>query len=234
MIWVFGASGAIGQAMLAKADAEGVESVGFFRKSVQESSATYTIVVGDLLDESKLSSAIEQALDHGLPDQILIATGLLHNDEFQPEKTFKTMTEAQLLASFRVNTVLPSLIVKHCIASLPKRHALNIGILSARIGSISDNRMGGWHSYRASKAALNMLVKNFALEFTNKYPNTYIIALQPGTTDSALSKPFQSHLPDGQLQTPQETAEYLWKLLASDLKDVSGELIDFQGQIIAP
>ena len=229
----FGASEAIGQAMLAKADQAGVAHMGFFRQSTG-TTATPMILVDDLMDESKLSSAIEQALVHGLPDQIFIATGFLHNQTWQPEKTFKALNETQMLASFQINTVLPSLIVKHCVQALPRKHRVNIGVVSARVGSISDNRMGGWHSYRASKAALNMLVKNFAIEFANKYPKINIVALQPGTTDSALSKPFQSYLPKGQLQSPKRTAQLLWQVITSDLSSENGQLIDFHKKVILP
>jgi len=233
MIWIFGASGAIGSAMINQAAHEQSPCVGFSRQPLPTAQA-HNITVEDYFDSESLQTAIEQALEFGLPDTLFIATGLLHNDQFQPEKTFKSLNEAQMLESFRINTILPSLIVQQCVQALPRRHALNIGVLSARVGSISDNRMGGWHSYRASKAALNMMIKNFALEFANKYPNTHIVALQPGTTDSPLSKPFQKHLPPGQLQTAEYTARCLWQQLTQDLSPLSGELIDFAGHIITP
>lgn len=233
MIWVFGANGAIGQAMLKQAALQGEQTVAFSRRDCIQPLGEQ-IVVEDYFNETRLQAAIAQALALGLPDKIFIATGLLHNGDFQPEKTFKALNETQMMESFRVNTVLPSLIVQQCVKALPRRHALNIGVLSARVGSVSDNRMGGWHSYRASKAALNMLVKNFAIEFANKYPAIQIVALQPGTTDSALSKPFQKHLPAGQLQTPEFSAQCLWQILNQDLTAFNGELIDFEGNVIAP
>jgi len=114
------------------------------------------------------------------------------------------------------------------------RHPTKIGVLSARIGSISDNQLGGWHSYRASKAALNMLVKNIAIELERKRARTRIVAMQPGTTDSRLSQPFQRNLPPGQLQTPDFTANCLIDVLKQLPAEHNGLLVDFTGQVIPP
>jgi NAD(P)-dependent dehydrogenase (short-subunit alcohol dehydrogenase family) len=109
-----------------------------------------------------------------------------------------------------------------------------VGIVSARVGSISDNRLGGWHAYRASKAALNMLIKNFAIELARKNPAHIVVGLQPGTTDSALSAPFQRNVPAGQLQTPDYTAAQLLRVMNTLRPEDSGGLYDFLGLPFAP
>jgi NAD(P)-dependent dehydrogenase (short-subunit alcohol dehydrogenase family) len=104
--------------------------------------------------------------------------------------------------------------------------------LSARVGSISDNRLGGWHSYRASKAALNMLLRNFALETARTHPEGVVVGLHPGTVDSALSQPFQSNLANGQLTTSAQAAANLLSVLASLGPEHSGRVFDFRGEEI--
>ena len=126
------------------------------------------------------------------------------------------------------------MLVKHLVTKLNATSACKIGIVSARVGSISDNRLGGWHAYRASKAALNMLIKNFAIELGRKAPAHIIVGLQPGTTDTALSAPFQRNLPDDQLQTPAYTAEQLLRVMTALQQEDSGSLYDFLGLPFAP
>jgi NAD(P)-dependent dehydrogenase (short-subunit alcohol dehydrogenase family) len=109
-----------------------------------------------------------------------------------------------------------------------------IGILSARVGSISDNRLGGWHAYRASKAALNMHIRNYALELARKRHGPVIVGLQPGTTDTALSAPFQRNVPEDQLQSPEYTAGQLLKVMQHLQAQDSGQLFDFLGLPFEP
>ncbi len=116
----------------------------------------------------------------------------------------------------------------------PEKHPTTIGILSARVGSISDNRLGGWHSYRASKAALNMLIKNFAIELNRMKRPTIIVGLQPGTTATALSAPFQRNVSPDHLQTPEFTASHLLNVMQTRQLSDSGQLFDFMGLPFAP
>jgi NAD(P)-dependent dehydrogenase (short-subunit alcohol dehydrogenase family) len=109
-----------------------------------------------------------------------------------------------------------------------------VGIVSARVGSISDNRLGGWHAYRASKAALNMLITNFAIELARKNPAHIVVGLQPGTTDSPLSAPFQRNVPADQLQTPDYTAAQLLRVMHTLRPEDSGGLYDFLGLPFTP
>jgi len=115
---------------------------------------------------------------------------------------------------------------------MPRADRFVFAALSARVGSISDNGLGGWHSYRASKAALNMLIKNFALEMGRTHPAGVVVGLHPGTVDSALSEPFQSNLPDGQLTKPDDAADNLLGVLAGLGPEQSGQVFDFAGKVV--
>ncbi|MGB0723661.1 MAG: SDR family NAD(P)-dependent oxidoreductase, partial [Gammaproteobacteria bacterium] len=168
------------------------------------------------------------------PDWVLIATGWLHDGNHQPEKRLADLDPAHLARSYQLNAVGPMMLVQALESALPRRHAVRYGLLSARVGSISDNRMGGWHSYRASKAALNMLIRNCAIEWDRARLPRIIVGLQPGTTDTALSAPFQRHLPAGQLQTPEFTAKALIRVMRNLAPEDSGGLFDFEGLPFAP
>ncbi|MDQ5767778.1 SDR family NAD(P)-dependent oxidoreductase [Thiothrix subterranea] len=188
----------------------------------------------DLTDEANIISALQALPDKAELDWVFIATGWLHDDTLQPEKTWRSLDADHLLRSYALNAVGPALLVKHLLAKLNPKHPTTIGILSARVGSISDNRLGGWHSYRASKAALNMLIKNFAIELQRMKRPTIIVGLQPGTTDTALSKPFKRNVPPDHLQTPAFTASHLLKVMQHLRPEDSGELFDFLGVKFAP
>lgn len=188
----------------------------------------------DIGDESSIEEAVRLIPARLSLDWILIATGWLHGERRTPEKTFRDLDASHLLYAYQINAVGPALLLKHLIARLPQASRSTIGILSARVGSISDNRLGGWHAYRASKAALNMLIKNYAIELSRKKPGHVVVGLQPGTTDTALSKPFQRNIPEAQLQSPGFTAEHLFDVMQQlEAKD-SGGLLDFLGQPFEP
>lgn len=188
----------------------------------------------DLTDEASMIAVLQTLPNNAAIDWILIATGWLHDHNTQPEKTWRTLEADHLLRSFTLNTVGPALLVKHLLARLNPKHPTTIGILSARVGSISDNRLGGWHSYRASKAALNMLIKNFAIELNRIKRPTIIVGLQPGTTATALSAPFQRNVAPDQLQTPAFTAQHLIKVMQTRQLGDTGQLFDFMGLAFDP
>ncbi|NCQ64500.1 MAG: SDR family oxidoreductase, partial [Alphaproteobacteria bacterium] len=124
----------------------------------------------------------------------------------------------------------PALIAKHFLPLLPRDRRSVFAALSARVGSISDNGIGGWHSYRASKAALNMLVRNYAIELGRTHKHAVCVALHPGTVDTALSQPFQSNLPEGQLTAPAEAAGNLLRVIDGLTPEDSGHLFDWAGE----
>ena len=188
----------------------------------------------DIGDEQSIRMAAGQ-IPETLPiDWVFIATGWLHDSEHRPEKTYKSLDAEHLLHAYRINAVGPAILVKHLVDRLNPATGSRIGIVSARVGSISDNRLGGWHAYRASKAALNMLIKNYAIELVRKKTAHIVVGLQPGTTDTRLSAPFQRNVPEGQLQTPEYTAKQLLGVMQRLQPDDSGGLYDFLGLPFAP
>ena len=237
VVWVFGASGGIGSAFARVLRSSHPDSrlIGFARDvDAVDAGIFQQVFAFDLLDTESFSQDIAQVSVDDAPDFVLIATGWLHDDSHSPEKTYRNLSAGHLQKSYQFNAIAPSLLIQALLQKFGTKHSMKIGVLSARLGSISDNKMGGWHSYRASKAALNMLIKNFALELKMKRSPITVFAIQPGTTDTRLSAPFQKGLPAGQLQTPNFTAECLWQLFAAVSLEQSGELIDFAGNIIQP
>jgi NAD(P)-dependent dehydrogenase (short-subunit alcohol dehydrogenase family) len=180
------------------------------------------------------SSQAESANPIKSVSQLWIATGFLHNKQFQPERRHEQMSSEALQFAYQMNAVAPMLFLSQWMRHWPRRAPLKIGVLSARVGSISDNRLGGWHSYRASKAALNMLIKNFAIELQRSHPLVTLIGFQPGTTQSPLSSPFTGRVPEEQLQTPEFTASHLLSAMAERSPVDSGLLFDFLGQRFEP
>lgn len=141
------------------------------------------------------------------------ATGLLHDNKLSPEKSLKQISELALQQLFTANSITPILFAKHFAGLMSTTHPAVLAAISARVGSITDNRLGGWYSYRASKAALNMLYKNLAVEMKRVNPNLIVSLLHPGTTDTKLSKPFQSNVPAEKLFSQQQSADYLYNVI---------------------
>jgi NAD(P)-dependent dehydrogenase (short-subunit alcohol dehydrogenase family) len=164
----------------------------------------------ELEDEPSIAAAVAAAAADGPLDLVLVATGVLHDGaRLQPEKSWRSLTPDALAQAFAVNATGPALIAKHALERLATGRRAVFAALSARVGSIEDNRLGGWHAYRASKAALHMLVRGFAIELARRNPTALCVALHPGTVDSRLSKPFQSGVPSGRLFTPAQSAQAL-------------------------
>jgi NAD(P)-dependent dehydrogenase (short-subunit alcohol dehydrogenase family) len=183
----------------------------------------------DLKDEASIAAAAAAMRDIP-PAWVIVATGVLTlPDGTGPERTFKRLDPAVMAEVLALNTIGPALVAKHMLAIMPRGRPFVFAALSARVGSISDNRLGGWHSYRASKAALNMLLKNFALEMARTHPEGVVVGLHPGTVDSALSQPFQNGLAEGQLTAPQQAADNLLRVLAGLKPAHSGRVFDFRG-----
>lgn len=180
---VIGVSGAIGSALLAalQADPRCALALGLSRHSRPAI---------DFADEASIGAAAAAVAGQGPFNLIVNAVGLLHGEHGMPEKKLADLDYARLLATFQVNTLGPALLLRHFAPLLERRRGV-LAMLSARVGSIADNRLGGWYGYRASKAALNMLVKTAAIEVRRSNPNAVLLALHPGTVDSRLSRPFR-------------------------------------------
>lgn len=182
----------------------------------------------DLEDEASIAAAAGRIADGPAPAVIFVATGILHHGE-APERSFRAMTAEHMLRDYRVNTVGPALVAKHFLPLLPRDRRAVFAALSARVGSIGDNRLGGWHSYRASKAALNMIVRNLAIEMARSHPHAIVAGLHPGTVSTGLSEPFQKGVSPEALFTPAVSAGYLLGVLDSLTPADSGGVFAWDG-----
>jgi NAD(P)-dependent dehydrogenase (short-subunit alcohol dehydrogenase family) len=180
---VIGARGGIGQAFvqLLSAHPRCAQVVGLHRQSSPPI---------DFDDEISIENAAKSLCSYDKFHLIINAAGLLHTAEFMPEKKLGDLSYAQLQATFRVNTFGPALALRHFTPLLDSERAV-LALISAKVGSIEDNRLGGWYSYRASKASLNMLLKTAAIEVKRSNPNAVLVSLHPGTVNTGLSKPFK-------------------------------------------
>ena len=161
----------------------------------------------DILDDDTLAEAGRQIAQDGALDLLIVATGLLHRGtDIRPEKSLRQLDASVMAEVFAVNSVGPALVAKHFLPLLARRQRVVAIFLSARVGSIADNRLGGWHSYRASKAALNALVRCFAIELGRSNPEAIVAALHPGTVDTPLSKPFQARIAPPSLFSADQSA----------------------------
>ena len=188
----------------------------------------------DITDEDSIAACAAQLRDEGIaPRLILLATGILHDgDALQPEKTWRDIDATALGRAFAVNATGPALVAKHFLPLLPRRERSVFAALSARIGSIEDNRLGGWIAYRASKAALNMIVRTLSVELARRHPAAIIAGLHPGTVDTALSRPFQGNVPDGKLFDPDDAARRLLAVVDGLQRDDSGSVFAYDGSRI--
>ncbi len=230
---VFGSTGGIGRAMCKTLGARGCERIyAGSRGGAQPDSSAITPFAFELTDEASIAAAAQMMRDDP-PQWVVVATGVLTlADGTGPERTYKRISGEAMAQVLALNTIGPALIAKHMLPLMPRSEPFVFAALSARVGSISDNGLGGWHSYRASKAALNMLLKNFALEMARTHSQGVVVGLHPGTVDSALSEPFQSNLPEGQLTEPGEAAENLLGVLAGLRVADSGRVFDFAGEVV--
>ena len=167
-------------------------------------------------------------------DLVINATGILHDELVTPEKSLINLTSQSMQHLYEIDCIIPSMIAKYFVPKLNNESRSIFAALSARIGSISDNRLGGWYSYRAAKAALNMMIKTISIETKRSNQNAIIVGLHPGTVDSPLSKPFQKTLPKGQLFTPDFSITSMIKTLNQLTIKNTGRLFAFDGEEIAP
>jgi NAD(P)-dependent dehydrogenase (short-subunit alcohol dehydrogenase family) len=179
---VIGASGAIGAAFVAQLEANP-------KCGAVVALQRHTQPRLDFDDEASIAAAAAELAERGPFHLIINAAGVLHGPEFMPEKKLGDLHYEQMLATFRVNAFGPALVLRHFSPLLDKERAV-LAVISAKVGSIEDNRLGGWYSYRASKAALNMFLKTAAIEVKRSKPNAVLVALHPGTVNSNLSRPY--------------------------------------------
>ena len=229
---VFGAGGGIGAALVAALAArDDIGAVVALSRRPHAVPAGKVIPMAcDVGDEASVAVAA-QAL--GPVDLALVATGALTlPGGAGPEKTWRSLDPAVMAESFRINAIGPAPVAKHVLPLLPRDRPSLFAVLSARVGSIADNRLGGWHSYRAAKAALNMLTRNFAIELARTHPLAVCVALHPGTVDTGLSAPFQHGVAPDRLFAPAQAAEHLLRVCDSLAPADSGGFFAWDGQLI--
>ena len=232
---VFGASGGIGAALAKGLAQRGHETVWVgTRTPIEPSDPPFRCLAFDLTDEATIAAAARRMAE-APPDVVIVATGVLTlPDGTGPEKSLRQVNAAAMAQVLQLNTIGPALVAKHVLPLLRRDRRTVFAALSARVGSIGDNRMGGWHSYRASKAALNMLLKTFAIELARSHPLAIVAGLHPGTVDTGLSAPFQRNVPEGKLFDPEFSANALLDTLDRLVADDSGHVFDWQGERIEP
>lgn len=232
---VFGASGGIGGALVAALEQhpDVAEVIAFTRSTDRIRSGSARIERVDILDESSIAAAAEFAGSDAPLDLVIVATGILHDGErLQPEKTLRELDAERMAEVFRINAFAPAIIAKHFLPVLRRRHKTVFAALSARVGSIGDNRLGGWTSYRSSKAALNMILKTLSVEHARRFKESVIVGLHPGTVDTGLSKPFQQRVPDEQLFDAEKAAGCLLEVIDGLDADDTGGFYAWDGQEI--
>jgi NAD(P)-dependent dehydrogenase (short-subunit alcohol dehydrogenase family) len=187
----------------------------------------------DITDEAMIEAAAQIIGAYGPLHLIIVATGLLHDgNAMQPEKSYRAQNAEAYARAFAVNTIGPALIAKHFLPLFPREGRAVFACLSARVGSISDNQLGGWYAYRASKAALNMVIRNLAIELARSHPKALTVALHPGTVDTPLSMPFQRNVAGGKLFTPEYSTTQLLSVIDTLSPEDNGRLIAWDGQRI--
>jgi len=231
---VVGATGAIGGAIADElAICPAVANVFRLSRSTPENDDRDWLQL-DLEDEGSIAraaSAIEKAI--GFLDLVIVSTGILHDtDGLRPEKTWRTLSASALEKSFQLNAIGPALVAKHFLPLLATNRKSVFAALSARVGSIEDNELGGWYSYRASKAAINMLIKTLSIELARRNPDALCVGLHPGTVDSRLSKPFQGAVPEGKLFSAKRSARHLLSVLDQLTVADTGYLFAWDGSKI--
>ncbi len=227
---VFGATGGIGSAV-----ADALETGSRFERVIRFSRSSDSPVPVDLTSEASIEKAATWMQGEGiLPSLIFVATGLLHDGERGPEKSLRQLDADWLMLNYQVNAVGPALIAKYFLPLMNRDETIRFAALSARVGSISDNRLGGWHGYRASKAALNMMIRNLSIEWSRKNDKSIIVALHPGTVDTMLSQPFQSNVPAGKLFDSDRAARQLLDVLDGLKPAQSGKIFAWDGAEILP
>ena len=220
---VIGATGGIGRALMQALaqDAAFKAVIGLSRNSTPPL---------DLLSEPRIAAAASFLNAQGTPRLIIDATGVLQSETIKPEKSWREIDAAQMAEAFAINAIGPVLVMKHFLPLLPRNGSAVFATLSARVGSIGDNRLGGWYSYRASKAALNQLVRTAAIELNRRAPNAICVALHPGTVDTGLSASFAKTGLD--VQTPELAAARLLEIIHQLTPGDSGGFFDYKGETI--
>lgn len=229
---IIGGSGGIGQTFVRiLAERDNVESVvaTYHRTRPDFNHPKVSWHPLDITDDSAIHAWVQQL---GEIDWLINAAGLLHNEDCRPEKSIRQLDPEFFLQNIRTNALPMLLLARHLQTHFKHRRPARFATVSARVGSIEDNRLGGWYSYRVSKAALNMGIKTLAIEWQRTLPHVVVAALHPGTTDTALSRPFQKNVPEDQLFTPEYSVSCMLKVLDRLTPADTGKFWAFDGELL--
>lgn len=242
---VVGASGGIGLALTrALLESDRFECVVGCARRPQDSAALQGLVESaqgrlilrpmDLSDPETIATLVDWLKAERLaPSLVFNAAGVLHDGaRVQPEKRLEDLDASSLARIFAVNALGPALLIRHLLPLMRREDKAVLAMLSARVGSIGDNRLGGWYAYRASKSALNQFLKTASIEARRRFRNVIMLALHPGTTDTALSAPFQANVPEGKLFSSDFAAERLLAVIDQAGLDDSGGFRAWDGSEI--
>ena len=230
---VLGATGGIGGAIADDlAACPAVSTV--FRLSRSANGPNAEDIRIDLEDERSIEdAAAAMRRMAGELHVVIVATGVLHDGHgLQPEKTWRTLNASAMEKAFRINSIGPALVAKHLLPLLPTGRKSVFAALSARVGSMGDNQLGGWYAYRSSKAALNMMIRTLSIELARRNPDALCVGLHPGTVDTRLSRPFQSGVPENRLFSPRLSARRLLSVLDNLTAKDTGGLFAWDGSRI--
>ena len=228
---VVGASGGIGRSITSQlAGMENIHRICALSRTPIESTNKVTNHFIDLEEERSIEFAARFAKRvFGDIQLVIVASGLLHDKAMKPEKALRQIDKDNFARSMAVNAIGPALIIKHFAPLMPYSCKTVVAVVSARVGSISDNFLGGWYAYRASKAAVNQIVRTTSIEIARKNHEAVVIALHPGTTDTDLSKPFQGGVAKSRLFSPDQSAECMLRIIDDVSAADSGKLLSWDG-----
>ena len=233
-IVVIGASGGIGAALVTHWLAAGVGPVIAISRQPAPAGASSPALhwlCCDYSDEQMAAAVARIAELAPRPHGVVICNGILHQGEIQPEKRLEAINLDAMTRLYQTNALLPLRWISQLLP-LFGREPCTLAVLSARVGSIGDNQAGGWYGYRASKAALNMLLKCAAIELARRAPGVKLLAFHPGTVDTPLSRPFHANVPPGNVQSPEQVAGHLINLMNRLQPDGELSFLDWQGKPI--
>jgi len=244
---IFGAGGGIGAAMASRLteapNCSRLTLIGRNISKIEENvnasgDADIKMLQADICDENSIADVAAQLGEHinaDAPVQLFInACGILHDEEngLQPERSIRHLSNESFQKVFAINSFGPALLIKHFLPLMPHDQRSVFASLSARVGSISDNKIGGWYAYRASKAAHNMLIKTASLEARMKYKQAVIVGLHPGTVATNLSAPFRGNVSPEKLFSPSQSANYLLDVMDNLTIAQSGSVFAWDGKEI--
>ncbi|MHC6648400.1 SDR family NAD(P)-dependent oxidoreductase [Alteromonas sp. HB246098] len=235
-VLIVGASGGIASALIEQYRSAGAKVFAVSRAAVTESNNLENVSYHQISeqDDKHISGFVKQLAEQDVVlNTVVITTGFLHNenDGIHPEKRLEDVSEEALTAYFATNSIIPSIWLKHLVNVMSKEGSTLV-CLSARVGSISDNGLGGWYGYRASKAALNMFVKTASVEYKRRLKDVMLVCYHPGTVDTGLSKPFQKNVAAKKLFTPEFTAKQLVHHLSALDREQACRFIDWNGEVV--